>query len=312
MAETTNHTDRLNRAPRKENALTRIIERFLCFTAWASQALAAALYLTAMLQPGVWQSMFDKDRVTTFLVWFTAASLALLWMISIWQEKEVFYNRPAQRAWRKMGLIGHSGVLMVAAGAAAESEDRIGLWVSIGAVALLSTLVWLLWMESLSLPPEDQAVINAIIARETHKAFALRDVSEKERRRERLNTIVTSFGYELTNVDPESNTQQSTSTTSIRWKIPTGKHEPFVYFIRNGNRLKIGTTTDLKNRIRTLALRPENVVLLLIGGRQLERQLHSKFKNLRIGTTEWFVYDGQLVEYVDAERDRIAREETTK
>ncbi|NUS82687.1 MAG: GIY-YIG nuclease family protein [Streptomyces sp.] len=95
------------------------------------------------------------------------------------------------------------------------------------------------------------------------------------------------------------------------WQLPDRKHTPVVYFIRNGNRLKIGTTTDIKRRIRTLALRAENVVLVLDGGKPLERNLHKQFADLRIGNTEWFAYDGALINYI-ADQNRLARKEEAK
>lgn len=83
--------------------------------------------------------------------------------------------------------------------------------------------------------------------------------------------------------------------------IPTGRHEPLVYFIRLGNRVKIGYTTHLAARISALSLSKDFVVLLLDGGRDLEREMHSRFADERQRNTEWFAYSTRMKEYVDAQ-----------
>ncbi|MFW3477316.1 GIY-YIG nuclease family protein [Streptomyces microflavus] len=67
----------------------------------------------------------------------------------------------------------------------------------------------------------------------------------------------------------------------------------------------------MKRRIRTLALRAENVVLLLDGSKPLEKKLHQQFADLRIGNTEWFAYDEALITFI-TEQNRLARKEQTK
>jgi hypothetical protein len=93
----------------------------------------------------------------------------------------------------------------------------------------------------------------------------------------------------------------------VKWTVPKDKHAPFVYFIRNGNRMKIGTTTDLKRRIRTLALREENIALLVNGDHRREREYHKQFAALRVGNTEWFAHEGALADYVQAQVSRISQ-----
>ena len=132
---------------------------------------------------------------------------------------------------------------------------------------------------------------------------------EKNRRRQRLNTITASLGYRLVdkNAEPADEPQPDTDEP-LRWEIPPRKHDPFVYFVRNGNRIKIGTTTCIKKRIRTLALREDNIVLLFAGGHQQERELHQRFAGLRIGNTEWFTYDGPLIDFVHTQTTRARKE----
>lgn len=68
----------------------------------------------------------------------------------------------------------------------------------------------------------------------------------------------------------------------------TGAHPSAVYFIANGDRVKIGFTTNLKSRVATLSLRESDVLLLLRGEMDLERALHRRFAKERINNTEWF------------------------
>nr|WP_275409797.1 GIY-YIG nuclease family protein [Streptomyces bauhiniae] len=162
-------------------------------------------------------------------------------------------------------------------------------------------------MQARLLPDEDQAVVDAILHREAAQRAAVFDASDRERRRARLAVIVESLGYTLN--DAGAPTTSPAEPPAIRWTIPAGKHAPLVYFIRNGNRMKIGTTTELKRRIRTLALRPENVALLVAGDQRRERDYHKQFAEHRIGTTEWFAYEGTLADYVHDQTARLSQKE---
>jgi hypothetical protein len=61
-----------------------------------------------------------------------------------------------------------------------------------------------------------------------------------------------------------------------------------VYFLGHGSRIKIGYSTNLAQRVSALALRRENVLLVLAGDRHLERALHRSFAAFRVQSTEWF------------------------
>lgn len=75
-------------------------------------------------------------------------------------------------------------------------------------------------------------------------------------------------------------------------------HPPVVYFLVNGDRVKIGTSTNITARVSTLSLRRNNAQLLLEGGRDLEDALHDRFQADRIGSTEWFVLSQQIRDYI--------------
>lgn len=80
-------------------------------------------------------------------------------------------------------------------------------------------------------------------------------------------------------------------------------HEPVVYFLRNGDRVKIGTSTSLGKRVQGLSLRLSDLVRVEYGGRGYEQALHRQFEDYRIGNTEWFLLEGDLAEYVGLEYD---------
>jgi hypothetical protein len=83
-------------------------------------------------------------------------------------------------------------------------------------------------------------------------------------------------------------------------QLLSGPHAPVVYFVTNGDRVKIGTTTHLRARIRRLCLRVEDIALVLHGTDEFERSLHERFTAHRVGNTEWFELTGQLAAFVAA------------
>lgn len=80
--------------------------------------------------------------------------------------------------------------------------------------------------------------------------------------------------------------------------ILRGVHAPIVYFIKNGNRIKIGTSTNLRKRVAALALSTRSIALVLHGGVTYERELHARFAAYRTPGTEWFDYARPLANFV--------------
>lgn len=70
-----------------------------------------------------------------------------------------------------------------------------------------------------------------------------------------------------------------------------------VYYIRFGDRVKIGTTTNLRNRLGALPY--DEILAVEPGGRDLERARHIEFRRSRI-KGEWFRLDTRLRQHVDA------------
>ncbi len=69
-----------------------------------------------------------------------------------------------------------------------------------------------------------------------------------------------------------------------------------VYYIRFDDRMKIGTTGNLRQRMRTLW--HDEVMALERGGRSRERARHEQFASSRIGG-EWFEISPALAAHVD-------------
>lgn len=84
-----------------------------------------------------------------------------------------------------------------------------------------------------------------------------------------------------------------------------GVHGPVVYFIENGPSVKIGYSTNLRNRVRGLSLQEKNVALLLQGGLTLERALHATYDKERIDSTEWFAKSERLAAFMGSKRAEL-------
>jgi hypothetical protein len=95
----------------------------------------------------------------------------------------------------------------------------------------------------------------------------------------------------------------SVSTDRV-WKEPS--HPAVVYFLANGDRVKIGVSTNISARVITLSLRKENAALLLEGAYDLEDALHHHFESDRIGKTEWFVLSRRIQDYITRRKEADA------
>lgn len=80
------------------------------------------------------------------------------------------------------------------------------------------------------------------------------------------------------------------------WKQST--HPSVVYFLANGNRVKIGTSTNLRSRVSALSLRRNDALLVLDGDHNLEADLHRIFNDDRVGGTEWFTLSPLLQSFI--------------
>lgn len=77
---------------------------------------------------------------------------------------------------------------------------------------------------------------------------------------------------------------------------PDTKHA-VIYYVRFGDRVKIGTTTNIRQRMASI---PHDEVLATeLGSYDLEKQRHAQFADLRhTKRGEWFRYEGALVDHI--------------
>lgn len=71
-----------------------------------------------------------------------------------------------------------------------------------------------------------------------------------------------------------------------------------VYYLRNGDRVKIGTTANPRQRFA--AIWHEEVLAFERGDRRLERRRHEQFAADRLGESEWFRLTPAIAEQADA------------
>lgn len=81
-------------------------------------------------------------------------------------------------------------------------------------------------------------------------------------------------------------------------------HKPVVYYIRIGNLIKIGTTSDMRQRM--LKLKPEEILAAEPGSYELERKRHQQFARHR-SHGEYFLPARELTDHIQAIRRRYGR-----
>jgi biotin operon repressor len=85
-------------------------------------------------------------------------------------------------------------------------------------------------------------------------------------------------------------------------RILTGqRHIPVVYFARIGSNVKIGTTENLRQRMKAMYVPLENVLAVVPGGRGEETAYHERFKASRVHDDprrELFRIDPQLRDFL--------------
>lgn len=80
-------------------------------------------------------------------------------------------------------------------------------------------------------------------------------------------------------------------------------HQGFVYYIRRGAMVKIGTTVNLRQRMSDL--RPDEVLAVEPGSYAREAELHRLFQHLRVpGQREWFYAGREIQDHVERVLDQ--------
>ncbi|WP_396921658.1 hypothetical protein [Mycolicibacterium sp.] len=74
-------------------------------------------------------------------------------------------------------------------------------------------------------------------------------------------------------------------------------HDPIVYYLKFGDRVKIGTSTNLRKRL--LDIPHDEVLAVEPGGSAMERCRHLQFANSRVNG-EWFSSTDDLMQHIEA------------
>lgn len=77
-----------------------------------------------------------------------------------------------------------------------------------------------------------------------------------------------------------------------------------VYYVRIGDKIKIGFTGNLTQRMKSLRADKANVLAVEPGGRELEARRHKQFSRLRAGRREDFQPTFALIQHIDSIRER--------
>lgn len=116
----------------------------------------------------------------------------------------------------------------------------------------------------------------------------------------RYNTV---HNFEYKNGKPWDNPNvPCLSADTMQYVLDKSDKPSTVYFVKAGNKIKIGTSTDYASRIRTLQTgSPVQLELLgtVPGGRLEEQSIHHKFRQFRV-SGEWFRAEIELIEYIKA------------
>ncbi|MET8866516.1 GIY-YIG nuclease family protein [Nonomuraea sp. NPDC004580] len=99
-------------------------------------------------------------------------------------------------------------------------------------------------------------------------------------------------------LDPRYLENTPEAKRSLRRDLARQRGSMIVYYVRIGNNIKIGWTTNLKQRMTTLM--PDEILATEPGEEQLERLRHQQFAHLRVPPgRERFRPDPELLDHVE-------------
>ena len=86
------------------------------------------------------------------------------------------------------------------------------------------------------------------------------------------------------------------------------QHDPVVYFMQDDEGLvKIGYTISLSRRHSQIKSEYGEIEILgwIWGGRQMEKQLHERFAEYRLGRSDWFTPNNEIFAYIESKTDGV-------
>ena len=129
--------------------------------------------------------------------------------------------------------------------------------------------------------------------------FPIADYSPKEAHDRAMKLILGD------NPTPESR-KRLERVIEARRAMRASKCGSFVYYIKLADRIKIGTSTNLKHRLRELPW--DSVQLLEVGDTHEERLRHEQFAHLRI-QGEWFKESPELTRFIECRRQELCTQQ---
>lgn len=263
-------------------------------TGWITAVL---MFVTATCEAGLLGSLLApwaktwQDQVQMYLA---GGIFGLLWLWCAWVEWDNRYDSEGAFLGRRGGLLLQVIILSLITW---TGWPRTGPWdgAVISMLAIPVTWLWRAWMKTQSLHPDDQSEIDhLLIERNKQRGVAL----EAKRQKARLERRLAALAH--LNLDAPATAPMAAKPAEPRfnWPVPEGKHKAHVYFIGNGSRVKIGTTSSLRARVSALSLRTSDIVLLIAGDRRMEQAMHKRFADQRVGSTEWFENTGPLADFI--------------
>lgn len=282
------------RLPRLERAL----DSAFALACGALAALAIAWEVMLAFPPVIHERVAGVTRISDLGCTGCIAFLAAYSLLLEWKFRD---HRGHRSMWRRVGW-SCQAILLAIAVIDQVYEHHYLVLPAIFSAAATGAGGWATCMRTQTLPEEDQKVIDELVAESDRRRVEAFRAAEHRRRQARFQRAAARFqpagAKSLTIPAP-----QATAEPHV-WLIPEGKHRPLVYFIRNGDRVKIGYTTNLRGRVSALSLRPDDICLLVHGSRPVEQALHKRFAEQRVGNTEWFHNTGGVAEYIVIETAR--------
>jgi hypothetical protein len=112
-------------------------------------------------------------------------------------------------------------------------------------------------------------------------------------------------GYETPNFTGGDLLEVSATTSRFRTTASRPAHTvPVVYYLQFGDRIKIGTSTNFRSRIK--AIPHDRILAIEKGTRSLEQARHKQFETDHV-TGEWFSPSPALLDHIKSIRPRDGR-----
>lgn len=111
------------------------------------------------------------------------------------------------------------------------------------------------------------------------------------------------YAAEILGPQPTDEERERTWTARGQRHKEALNQQSLVYYVRIHDFIKIGVTTKIKQRMQQLRVPTDAILATEPGGRDLEKDRHKQFADLRIGTLENFKPTKRLIEHIDAVRD---------